>query len=197
MSADLAISKIDDLLAAYAELEGTAIPQTLDAAVADRFEIAVSVAELAAFTSYPAAEQLADSRRAVSLRAVFRAIRDLEEEIILQQVLKPTALAERAFWSNTLGWRKKIYDAIVEFVSGLQEILRRPQTAWDALWLTLSNVLLLRFAATLDSIALPEIAKLFFRGMKMRDKATLKLRQSMLPQRGVKRHRVRRKTRRL
>lgn len=195
MTVDEAIAKIEALSESYGELESTPIPTTLDEAMKDRFEIAVAVAELAGFTAYARKTQEEDAKRAVSLSAVYRVIRDLEEEIIKKVVLKPTLIAEQAFWSNTLGMKKKIWDFGGVILTGIKQILTHPTQARQAIWIALSNVALLKFVSALDAIAIPEITLAFFKGMKFRDEAVKKLRDKVLPQSSGKRYRVKRKTR--
>jgi hypothetical protein len=195
MTVDEAIEKIEALSEVYGELEATPLPTTLDEAVKSRFEISVAVAELAGFTAYAKRDQEADATRAVSLSSIYRVIREMEEEMIRKVVLKPTLIAEQAFWSNTLGMKKKVWDFGGVVIEGVKQILTHPAAAREAIWIALSNLALLKFVGVLDAIAIPEIAKAFFHGMQMRESAVKRLREKVLPQRSGKRYRVKRKSR--
>jgi cation transport ATPase len=190
-----ALGRVNEMHEAYVELEGTEIPTSIDEAIKQRWEITVATVELAGFTAYSLMQQEEDSRRAVPLAKVYRVIRDLEEQVIKKTVLHPQELFTNAFFTVEFGILNTIVGTATYVLEGLKQALLHPAQAWEAIWIGVSNLILLRFVKSLDVIAIPELAKTFFAGMAMREKAVKELRKLVLPQRSGPRYRVKRPSR--
>lgn len=190
-----AIKQLDDLHAAYLELEGTEIPSSIDQAVKQRWEIAVAGFQVVGYTGYLPQQQEEDSRRAVSLKAVYRVIRDLEETIIRRTVIKPETQIANAYWSVEFTWSKRIWDASAYIVQAVKQVLSHPEQSAKVVWFFFANIVLLKWIAAAEVLSMPEIANEFFHGMKMRNEAEKKLRREFLPQRSSRRFRVKRASR--
>lgn len=188
------IAALQKLKGEYEELEGTELPTTLKEAVNQRWEVITGSLEIAAFTLYPFAQQEIDSRRAIPLRVVLRMMSDLEEQLIREQVLKPSTIAESALWSGTLGMKKVLFDAAIDLWNVAKGFLNAPSK--KDIVRVLVSVVMSRYIRTLDIIAIPELMKSLARGLRMKNDTTHKLRKACLPQRQGPRYRRRKESRR-
>lgn len=177
-----AIERLEHLHDSYVALGKVPVPDSIKAAVKEKWELTQDVLQVGVVMAYLPHERKADSKRLIRFGDALEALQDLEEELVDRLVKdeadlifkKLNSYVKAAKWLAD-NWNRLdlIFKAVIEFFHQTYRYFVA------AIPLLIENVLI--------ALSLPAFALMATRALKARDKFPVALRKKALPQRTVKR----------